>query len=275
MLERRADELLGRKPTRSCGLETMPFDGLGKTHYADSRERTSCTARERTNNSKPRHVVEDKNGLPQGKKNLLQHRTGCFAERDELAFSRVLREFHPEVMFFDDNSARATQTWIPNISHATGSECSVAVPAPGQDARWQLNLDTKMLMVHPLVRLDYQRSRWEWLDPAVKWAFDPPLLDGVNLRLGIRKTQRNSNPLPANSSGWSIRSLARAVGSVWTPAFGRRREVMRVNDGGWVSAFALIRQRRSNSTSTTTTCFGRTSCRPNQPGHAISSCRTI
>lgn len=107
------------------------------------------------------------------------------SERDELAFSRVLREFCPEVLFFEEQSASVTESSVPivNIPHAKSRYVSMSVPAPGQEKAWRLNVEMQRQFVRPWVRLDLDRSRWVWLDPSKKWAFDLPLLnDG---RLGV------------------------------------------------------------------------------------------
>lgn len=99
-------------------------------------------------------------------------------ERDELAFSRALREFCPAVMILgrtsDEPQGRSFP--LPNIPHDCSDRTSIALPAPGQEKQWQLNTDMRCIMVRPRCHLDLRRSSWEWLNPEKKWAFDLPLL---------------------------------------------------------------------------------------------------
>jgi len=152
-------------------------------------------------------------------------------DRDELALSRVFREFFPTVMFFDGDSSVASPTWISNLSYGTNDRCSIAVPAPGQETRWKLNTDTKTLMVHPTVRLDFDRSQWEWLNPERKWAFDLPLLGWGELTIGYPKDMPEIKPF----AGRLLRLVNKITGkgggfgldaSLWSQsgnAFGERR----------------------------------------------------
>jgi len=118
---------------------------------------------------------------------LFRTRSVVLTERDELAFSRVLREFCPAVMFMGntpENAERRSIT-LPNIPHHCHDRATIALPAPGQEKQWQLNLDMRCLMIWPRCHLDLRRSSWEWLDPEKKWAFDPPLLGWGEVIVGF------------------------------------------------------------------------------------------
>ncbi len=119
----------------------------------------------------------------------LRGKSVVLTERDELAYSRVLREFCPDVMVMGNTPDNAGQRSVPlpNIPHDIDDRTTIALPAPGQEGQWKLNLDMQCLMVWPRCRLDLQRSSWEWLDPTKKWAFDPPLLDWGEVVVGFPK----------------------------------------------------------------------------------------
>ncbi len=118
------------------------------------------------------------------------------SERDELAFSRVLREFSPGALFFGEQSASITERTVPvpNLTHAPTRYASVSLPAPGQEGVWHINVEMQRQLVRPWVRLDLKRSEWLWLDPAKKWAFDPPLLGEGKLGVAYPKRDPETKP---------------------------------------------------------------------------------
>lgn len=97
--------------------------------------------------------------------------------RDELAFSRAVREFSPDVLFLGHkpNGTPRDQVLLPNISHDAGDTTGICVPTPGQERQWRINLEMNALLVRPHVGFYLERSRWEWPDPSKKWTFDLPL----------------------------------------------------------------------------------------------------
>lgn len=107
-------------------------------------------------------------------------------ERDELAFSRVLREFSPDVMFF--NWADGISGPVPSIPDCSDNLITIALPAPGQERQWKLNIETKTQMVAPWVSFRMERSALAWPDPSKKWAFDPPLITAGHLDVGYPKS---------------------------------------------------------------------------------------
>ena len=117
-------------------------------------------------------------GLQKGRKKLFRSRSVVLTERDEIAFSRVLREFYPDIWIVgstkDDD--KYSSSHLPSIPHAISSHISFILPSPGQEKRWQLNLDMQSLLIHPTCRFNLERSNWEWWDTRKKWAFDNPLL---------------------------------------------------------------------------------------------------
>ena len=109
------------------------------------------------------------------------HRSHDFVmtERDELAFSRVLRELFPEVTFLeDDYKKRFSQMRVlPAIPYAVTRRVLIVIPSPGQEARMRLNHETGIVMIEPECRVQFDRSQWEnTLYPEKKWAFDHPIL---------------------------------------------------------------------------------------------------
>tara|TARA_R110000824_G_scaffold268080_1_gene456775 strand:+ start:489 stop:1106 length:618 start_codon:yes stop_codon:yes gene_type:complete len=108
-------------------------------------------------------------------------------ERDELAFSRVLREFEPGVMFFDNGKVRSEP--VSNIPSCVSRWLDIALPSPGQERQWKLNIETRTQMVAPWVSFRMERSALVWPDPTKKWAFDPPLISFGNLVVGYPKSE--------------------------------------------------------------------------------------
>ena len=91
-----------------------------------------------------------------------RRRSIVFNERDELAYSRVLREFDPGVEFFARTEERydAPTIEVPNIPNAISRDVAIVLPTPFEED-WGL---------------EFERSRREWHDPTKRWAFDSPLL---------------------------------------------------------------------------------------------------
>src|SRR3989339_784213 len=93
------------------------------------------------------------------------HRSHDFVmtERDELAFSRVLRELFPEVTFLeDDYKKRFSQMRVlPAIPYAVTRRVLIVIPSPGQEARMRLNHETGIVMIKPECRVQFDRSQWE------------------------------------------------------------------------------------------------------------------
>lgn len=108
-------------------------------------------------------------------------------ERDELAYSRVLREFCPGVLIAG-NEYRKDQKrsgWVPNIPHGDSDQAFIMVPSPGQEDRWHLNAEMDMIVIRPRCQFYLRRSSWEWSDPTKKWAFDLPLLGWGGVVVGF------------------------------------------------------------------------------------------
>ena len=107
--------------------------------------------------------------------------------RDELAFSRVLREFCPNVILAGSGYVgdEYKTGYVPTIPLTTLSDVFIGVPAPGQARQWSLNRDMGFQIVHPWVKFELRRSKWEWWDPTRKWAFDLPLLGWGELVVGF------------------------------------------------------------------------------------------
>ena len=108
---------------------------------------------------------------------LSRRKWAVLTDRDELAFSRVIREYCPDVMFWGQipGGNPYDESTLPSIAHCGGGSVSIVLPAPGQEKRWQLNKAMGQILVSPLVGFALDRSKWEWVDPSKKWTFDPPL----------------------------------------------------------------------------------------------------
>ena len=108
-------------------------------------------------------------------------------QRDELAFSRVLREFDPDVQF-SGNTYRPAEnncTLVPTIAHGDADKCWINVSHPEEKKRKKIYDDLGLENVRQdHVSLELQRSYWNWVNPTKKWAFDPPLLDWCSVSVG-------------------------------------------------------------------------------------------
>ena len=99
--------------------------------------------------------------------------------RDELAYSRVLREYFPSVLFIQDDfrSNISDLPIIPSIAHSETDRIRIIIPSPEQEERMKINQDFNSILVRPICRIHYDRSHWEYFsDPSKKFAFDSPLL---------------------------------------------------------------------------------------------------
>ena len=113
-------------------------------------------------------------------------------EKDELAFTRVLREFSPDVLFFDKGDLRSKP--VPSIPHCTARWLYIALPSPGQERQWKLNIETESQMIAPWVSFRMERSALTWPDPTKKWAFDPPLISTGHFDVGYPKNEPDLKP---------------------------------------------------------------------------------
>lgn len=107
-------------------------------------------------------------------------------ERDELAYSRVLRELVPGVLFYEaEGKANSRLRLVANIPDSNVWQVYIAIPAPEQAEEWQKNSGLDAPNVRPALYAHFQRSAWEWPDPTKKWAFDPPILGSGNISVGF------------------------------------------------------------------------------------------
>jgi len=121
------------------------------------------------------------------------HDNTCFrwrdfvmTERDELAYSRVLRELVPGILFYEsEGKATSRLRLISNISESTVWQVYIAIPAPEQVEEWSNNVGLDSPILHPALYAHFQRSSWEWPDPTKIWAFDPPLIGWGNISVGF------------------------------------------------------------------------------------------
>jgi DNA-binding Lrp family transcriptional regulator len=100
-------------------------------------------------------------------------------KRDELAYSRVLREFDPEISDIGD---------ICNLDRNPlwKDHTLLRVSPPEEKERLRRLQEMGVSIRGYQVVLDFRRSKWKWLDPAKKWAFDLPLLDWGEVSVGFR-----------------------------------------------------------------------------------------
>jgi hypothetical protein len=110
-----------------------------------------------------------------------RRRSVVLSERDELAFSRVLREFAPNVLMWE--YGKGHDGIVPNIPSANW-RAVIAFPSPEQKDFWNgSDHDDKGLIRRYGAFFYYDRARWEWVPIEKKWVFDPPtmgtgMLDG-------------------------------------------------------------------------------------------------
>ena len=116
---------------------------------------------------------------PTGRETFFRSKSVVLTERDELAFSRVLREFDPEVKIFGGryDPIRRVPVPEPNIPHGTAMSSNFLILAPDEKERANFLGQLGYQVVDQAVGFDLRRSRLKWFDPSIKWAFDPPLLD--------------------------------------------------------------------------------------------------
>lgn len=108
-------------------------------------------------------------------------------KRDELAYSRVLRELNPDVEFlgYTYQPTEENCTLVPTIAHGDAEECLIRIRHPDEKQRIQLYDELGLKNIrYDKVSLKLRKSRWNWVDPTKKWAFDPPLLDWGEVSVG-------------------------------------------------------------------------------------------
>ncbi|HSG71882.1 MAG TPA: hypothetical protein VLA12_15810 [Planctomycetaceae bacterium] len=121
-----------------------------------------------------------------GDNTCFRWRDFVMTERDELAYSRALRELVPGILFYESSGRPKTRNRrVPNIPASTEWEVYLAIPSPDQMAAWSRNLVSDNMVVRPALYGHFQRSKWEWPDPTKKWAFDPPLISWGNVSFGF------------------------------------------------------------------------------------------
>ncbi len=100
-------------------------------------------------------------------------------ERDEVAFSRVLRELCPQTVFFENDRRGKPEfdSIIPNIAHSRTDCVDITMPSPGQEQSWRSPRDRQEMIESRICRFSYERSRWLWhlWDRPMK--FDPPEME--------------------------------------------------------------------------------------------------
>lgn len=106
--------------------------------------------------------------------------------RDELAFSRVLREFDPSVKFsYYGPGVRGRHcTSLTGIVFGDAGRVGITLDDKKVSFRRDVELLATFGLVEPGLSMSLKRSSWDWPDPSKKWAFDLPLLywGEVNVR---------------------------------------------------------------------------------------------
>lgn len=108
-------------------------------------------------------------------------------EVDELAFSRVLREFDPTVRFSSSTDARPRihTTRLAGIVFGESDDVFINLNDPEELRRPNADLLGAFGLHAYGLRMTLERSNWDWPDPTKKWAFDPPLLDWAKIVVGF------------------------------------------------------------------------------------------
>lgn len=106
--------------------------------------------------------------------------------RDELAFSRVLREFDPSVRFtlFQSDHPKIHTTRMAGIVFEEADKVSIILSLPERLRRPNAELLEAFKIAPQGLTMSLLRSNWNWPDPTKKWTFDPPLLDWANIVVG-------------------------------------------------------------------------------------------
>ena len=121
------------------------------------------------------------------KETFFRTKTPVFTLRDELAFSRVLREFCPDTILLEDDlrTDYLLAPRVPDIPNSRTWRVRILMPSPGQESAWRENLVGDAVVTMPIAYFYFDRSTWEWPMPGKKWAFDPPLLGRGQLTGGF------------------------------------------------------------------------------------------
>lgn len=108
-------------------------------------------------------------------------------EVDELAFSRVLREFDRNVQFscLSYGRLRRNTTSMKSLVFGESDEVHVILDTPAELRRPNAQLLDDFGLAGWHLRMTLTRSKWDWPDPTKKWAFDPPLLDWAEIVVGF------------------------------------------------------------------------------------------
>jgi hypothetical protein len=94
-------------------------------------------------------------------------------ESDEVAFSRVLREFCPQTRIFDRDYDAA----LPNIAYARGAaRVNIVMPSPGQEQTWVPPTSYDEIHHKLICWFTYERGTWAWHFPDRPRQSDPPNL---------------------------------------------------------------------------------------------------
>lgn len=187
-------------------------------------------------------------------------------EVDELAFSRVLREFDPNVQFSSSSYGRLRRntTSMKRIVFGESDEVHIILDTPTELRRPNTQLLDDFGLAGWHLRMSLTRSKCDWPDPTKKWVFDPPLLDWAEIVVGFP----NGDGDFKKYAGRVLRLVDKITwkrGSFglhackWSQAGGSDRR-------GLGSGILIDQARRLNSTSTTTTRYGTT---------GIAQCRVV
>jgi len=126
-------------------------------------------------------------GLRSGRETHFRRKLTVLTDRDELAFGRAIREFSPDVIFLGRHISdqSVVNPTIQSIPYSQGCTVGIMLPAPDQHRQWKINKEIGSLLVPPHVGFSLKRSKWEWMDPSKKWAFDLPLLGWAEIVVGF------------------------------------------------------------------------------------------
>lgn len=114
-------------------------------------------------------------------------KTVVLDEVDELAFSRVLREFDPTVQFtcYVPDRPRIYTTRLASIVFGISDKVAINLSTPEELRRPGAELMDVFGLSPWDLSMSLERSKWDWPDPTKKWAFDLPLLDWTRIEVGF------------------------------------------------------------------------------------------
>ncbi len=149
----------------------------------------------------------------------IKSREVIFTERDEVAFSRILRDRFPTVRFQENARNHSDDILVCNrLQDCPGSRLYIFVPKED----WTpliLNcpppLSNEFYLHKPRTHFIYYRGHWSWLPPNRKWACEMPNLTAGHVEGAYYREGDNETRLFLNTVWRLITKISVCIGSRW------------------------------------------------------------